>query len=351
MADQVNALLTPQEPQRFPSEKRKKIFDAAKKLKEGSNKPPLNRCMYWLENCSDPIGSHSLSKCWLDTITFQGHVVKVKAWTRKGKDDKQELIFSPELFGWNEVSVFQGFCNKHDTELFRNLDSLKLEPTVQDCMTLIYRSVAREVAVKHHVVSVFLEQEMGHDSKAFQTNVFPQMAFTMRLLEYKLQIESALASGEFTDYEHLVFDLAARPPFLGATTFMPLVTSRARVIGANPNVMTLTLLPSENGGLAVLSWSKVNGSCAAKFAQALRRTPLHLVGMALARILFEISDNVAFSPVYWYGVPERCKQAIVHMHARSIVNHEDVPPKDALVPNAETDQPFALSVLGFRVLS
>ncbi len=307
--------------------------------------------MYWLENCSNPIGSHKLSKCWLDTIAFEGHVVKVKLWTRQREDGKQELIFSPELFGWNEVSVFQGFCNKHDSDLFRDLDSLKVEPTAADCMKLIYRSVAREFAAKHHVVDVFLEQGMAGDPEAFKTNVLPQMAFGMRLLEYKLEIESALASRDFSDYEHLVFDLEAKPPFLGATTFMPLVTPSGRVLGANPSLMTLTLLPTETNGLAVLSWNKVNNPCAAKFAHALRRIPLHLVGMALARILFEISDNVAFSPVYWYGVPEPCKQAIVNMHARSIVNKEDVPPADALVPNYQTDQPFALQVQGFRLLN
>jgi hypothetical protein len=72
--------------------------------------------------------------------------------------------------------------------------------------------------------------------------------------------------------------------------------------------------------------------------------------MAIARMFFEMSDNVVFSPVYWYGIPEECKMAIVNMHARSIVNGEDIPPADALVPNYQTDYPFALDVQSVRSL-
>jgi hypothetical protein len=42
--------------------------------------------------------------------------------------------------------------------------------------------------------------------------------------------------------------------------------------------------------------------------------------------------------------------AIVNMHARSIVNREDIPPPDALVPNYQTDYPFALDVQSVRLL-
>jgi hypothetical protein len=333
-----------------PLTRRKRLFDSLKKSREGTNLPPLNRCLYWLENCNGSIASHSLSKCWLDTISFQGHVVKVKLWPRKGEDGKQTPTFSPELIGQNEVSVFRGFCNKHDTELFRNLDTLMVKPTTDDCMKLIYRSVAREFTAKHHMVATFLDAGMGKDLDAFNKFVFPQILFTMTLLEYKFEIENALASANFSDYEHLIFDLGTSPPFIGATTFIPGATVRGRMLPANREQMTLTLLPTNNGGLAVLSWNRIGNPCAAKFAHALRKTPLHLTGMAIARMFFEMSDNVVFSPVFWYGVPEECKLAIVNMHARSIVNRENFPPPDALVPNYQTDYPFALDVRGIRSL-
>jgi hypothetical protein len=215
-------------------------------------------------------------------------------------------------------------------------------------MMLIYRSVAREFAAKHHGVGQMLEAGMGNDPVAFKTSVLPQILFTIRLLEYKFQIENALVSGGFADYEHLIFDLATRPQFLGTTTFIPCVTVRRRVLETNREQMTLTLLPKESGGLAVLSWNRVGTPQAARFAHALRKTPLHLAGMAIARMFFEMSDNVVFSPVYWYGLPEECKLAVVNTHARNIVNQEDVPPADALVPNPQTDSAFTLNIRNIR---
>jgi hypothetical protein len=200
------------------------------------------------------------------------------------------------------------------------------------------------------VVATFLDAGMGKDPDACNKFVVPQILFTMGLLEYKFEIENALASGDFSDYEHLIFDLGIRPPFIGATTFIPCVTVRGRMLPANREQMTLTLLPTNYGGLAVLSWSRIGNPCAAKFAHALRKTPLRLAGMAIARMFFEMSDNVVFSPVFWYGVPEECKLAVVNMHARSIVNQENFPSPDALVPNCETDYPFALDVRGIRSL-
>jgi hypothetical protein len=334
-----------------PSERRKRLFDALGKWKEGKNPPLLDRCMYWLEDCSDSIKSHSLSRCWLETVEFQGHVVKAKLGLhRPDAGGQKQFAFFPELVGCNDVSVFRGFCNKHDTQLFQNLDTLNVEPTADDCMKLIYRSVARELAAKHYAVAMFLEQGMGANEEAFKSFVWPQMDYALNLLSYKFEIEAALASGAYSDYEHLVFDIEERPPFLATTTFYPIVTARGRVLERNRSHMTLTLLPKRQAGLAVLSWSRIGNPCASKFAHALRKVPLHLVGMAIARMFFEMSDNVVFSPVYWHGLPEECKQAIMTMHARSIINREDYPPTDVFVPNYKTDHPFALDVRTVRSL-
>jgi hypothetical protein len=331
----------PSPPRATVSERRKLLFDTLTKLKEGSCSAPWDRCLYWAEECHDPIGSHSLSKCWLETISFQGHVVKIKAWPRKSEDGAPNLTISPELVGQNEVSVFRGFCNRHDTSLFRSLDTLDVEPSTEDCMKLIYRSVTREFAAKYHAVKVLLEAGMREDPKAFE----------MILLRYKFEVENALISGSYGDYEHLVIEIGSKLNYVGTVTFNPLVTARGRLLNANNEQMTLTLLPTNSGGFAVLSWNRIGSPNAAKFAHALRRTPHHLIGMAVGRMFFEMSDNVVFSPVFWYGVPEESKQAVVDMHARSIPTEEKMPPAKALVPNYKVDHPFTFEVSGTRTLS
>ena len=217
----------------FPPEKRAQVFAAIKKLREGSHPPPLGRCMFWDEACGDPpIGSHSLSKCWLETIMFEGHVAKMALSMEKDANGRLQPTGHIDLIGWNEASVFQGFCNKHDTELFLNLDSLDVTPTIDDCMRLVYRSVCREAAGKHRIVSVFHAQGMTADERGMQ-NVLPEVGFGLRLFKYKFEVEAVLASGDYSDFDHLVFDMNSRPHLLGTTTFMPLATSRGKVLGPN----------------------------------------------------------------------------------------------------------------------
>lgn len=334
----------------FPPEKRGKLFSIMKGLREGNHAPPFGRCMYWKEDCTaPPIGSHSLSKCWLETIMIKGHIVKISWSMEKDARGRIQPTVCPDLLGWKEASVFQGFCNRHDTELFRNLDGLNVLPTLDDCLRLVYRSVCREAAAKHHIVDEFNKLGMADEERG-RKHVMPQVQFGLHLFNYKFEIENSIATGNYTDYDHLVFDMRERPKLLGTVTFMPLVTARGRTIGANPGLMTLTVLPTEATGLAILTWNRVNNPYGTKFAHALRRTPLHLLGMAIMRILVETSDSVCYSPLLWMGIPEDRRQWIVDTHARSIVNEEDVPPVHVLVPDPKTDGPLALPITGFRIL-
>lgn len=306
--------------------------------------------MYWNEHCTDPpIGSHSLSKCWLETIMFEGHVAKVVLSLQKQENGHMQPTGHIKLFGWKEASVFRGFCSKHDAALFLNLDCLDIAPTTDDCMRLVYRSVCREASAKHHIVKEFHKIGMTSDERGIKS-VMPEIAFGLQLFKYKFEIEQALASGNYSHYEHLIFDMSSRPHLLGTVTFTPLVTARGRMLGRNPGLMTLTVLPTQSSGIAILTWNQVNNPWGAKFAHALRKTPTHLLGMAIARVFIELSDSTCYSPVFWYGLPDEVKLWIIVTHFRSIQNREVVPPPDVLVPDYQKDWCFALPVNGFRPL-
>lgn len=281
---------------------------------------------------------------------IKSHVLKISWSMEKNSLGHIQPTVCPDLLGWKEASVFQGFCNHHDTELFKNLDRLDVAPTVDDCMRLVYRSVCREAAGKHHIVDEFIKQGMTKEERGIK-HVLPQVQFGLHLFAYKFEIETAISTGNYADYDHLVFEMSERPKLLGTVTFMPLVTVRGKTIGSNPGLMTLTVLPTEKAGLAILTWNRVDNPYGAKFAQALRRTPTHHLGMAITRIMVETSDSVCYSPFLWLGIPEDRRKWIVDTHARSIVNEEDVPPAHVLVPDPVNDGPLALPITGFRVIN
>ena len=55
-----------------------------------------------------------------------------------------ELQFRP--IGRSEASTFPGFCNQHETEIFRPLDIKPLDTTDKEQLFLLaYRSISREL--------------------------------------------------------------------------------------------------------------------------------------------------------------------------------------------------------------
>lgn len=338
----------------WTGEKLGKLHDGLKRIRSQKHPPPLGRCMYWAEPCSEkPIGSHALSKCWLEKILWDGHVLKFVG-DLKIVGNHTYKILRPDGVGWGEASVFQAFCNSHDTSLFRNLDRLDIAPTQDDCLKLAYRSVCREFAAKHQVVGVYFKQGMAGDERGAKM-MTPDLLFGLRLFQYKTELEEDMVGGNFGDYEHLILDMRWNPYLLGAATFTPLTTVRGKIIGPNPSLMTVTVLPTERKGMAVFTWKRVNNPWGAKYAQALRRTPPEQLGMALTRIMLETTDSNCLSANYWLSFDEKDRQLIVDTNMRSMKARfgnppEIVPPATVIVPNSHTDRDIALPVKGLRTL-
>src|SRR5438105_4572406 len=69
--------------------------------------------------CSKRIASaHTIQRAMLAKhIVIDGHVVKFKVEPMLGPPPG--LFVSPDRIGLNEATTFFGFCDKHDSELFR----------------------------------------------------------------------------------------------------------------------------------------------------------------------------------------------------------------------------------------
>jgi len=242
----------------IPSETKRVAFQDIVKLRKGNPTTPMDICMYWPESCSgEPTGSHSLSRCWLEALAFEGHVLRFAPPQMRKIEGQKMPVFAPEHVGVGEASVFKGFCNRHDTELFKELDTLDFDPSLENCVRLIYRSVCREISIKHHVVKVWIESPMGKNPTFFEKNVAPEMGRAVHLIAYKQQVETAIARRDYSDFEGLVFELSVPPSFIGATTIIPLVTPRGRTLTPRVEWLTITVLPTSAGGFAILAWNRL----------------------------------------------------------------------------------------------
>ena len=95
--------------------------------------------------CNDiPIQSHSLQKSLLKTIADStNHVKKIGVNVEFKLNGKFSVL--EENIGINKASTFAGFCNKHDTEIFKSIESNIIDYNNQEHLfLLLYRSIARE---------------------------------------------------------------------------------------------------------------------------------------------------------------------------------------------------------------
>src|SRR6266481_2682497 len=108
-----------------------------------AQKKDYARCLPPSMDCDEePIRAHSIQNARvLDLVQTDGHVLMPRYKLVKG-----ELLMEFAKVGRNDASTFTGLCSKHDTELFKSIDTEPLD--VDNCehlRQLAYRSVMREL--------------------------------------------------------------------------------------------------------------------------------------------------------------------------------------------------------------
>lgn len=113
-----------------------------------------NPCL--VDNCEHkPILSHSLQKKLLKSIASKdNHVLQFSIDAKFNLDGNIEPII--KRIGINEASTFEGFCNTHDTEVFKPIELSIIDSTNDEHnFLLLYRSVCREYVASKNSIEVF----------------------------------------------------------------------------------------------------------------------------------------------------------------------------------------------------
>ena len=87
----------------------------------------------------------------LKHITIRGHVLQFK--TDAMPPPMMGLFAAPERIGVNEASTFFGFCDRHDSRVFRPLESGAFNFTPERVALLGYRAICRESYQKDAEIS------------------------------------------------------------------------------------------------------------------------------------------------------------------------------------------------------
>lgn len=258
--------------------------------------PPFGRCMWWKSECDKPVKSHSVSRACLEKLQRKGHVLHFHA---NIDIPRHSAEITSDLIGVNDAGVFPGFCATHDHAIFQTVDAPLNSLTQSQCDLLMYRSLCREAYTKYRDAKFNLSQGMVED------NPTPHGVFTVDmiccctdLLAHKVGMEDAMDNGR-SECNHFAIKFR-QPPIVAATaTFCPQVAFDGVALTGGLEWLTVTVLPSATGGIAVLSWDKSQVARTTQLLDSLLRVKHEWVSDVLLRYVIDNTENAFYSPDWW----------------------------------------------------
>lgn len=306
-----------------------KFHTQLQKMRRFQEKPMLG-CMCPNEACTKtPIHSHLLSESWLSRLALDGHVLQIEIAVEDA--GKRPVGFKPQRVGIGEATTFLGFCQRHDAALFSCLETEPFNANSCQIASLTYRSICREICVKHQMLKCHLADALSPGSPDFLAEkAAGELRHYLELLKRKIRVEEMLSKGN-CDLASCVIQFETTPTFMVATTFCPYLTFTGRELERRMDWVTLTIVPGSKGGFAVFSWDKASPKNGFLLLKSLRTIPSHLVTDCILYLALEVTEYFVMSPRWWDSLSNQDRDEILMRFGRNLIM--DVPPPpDLIVP-------------------
>ena len=257
------------------------------------------------------VSAHTLSvESMLRKISVDGHVYAVG---RAKKIAKDTFPIEIQRMGLRDVSVFNGFCAKHDRNLFECLETMPFRFTAEQLFKLAYRTASKESYLKRKQVESFPSPEQYAAIHGIEDKLRPSdmallyQASVLRGAEeienLKRVLDGFLLSSQWSRLVTRAIIFPQVPSVLGTTTFQPYVDLDGRQLQDFENLeadmshIFMSVIPVDTGGAAILSWLDTANSAPRLFFESITRGKS--LTSAVIHALLDNAENVAFSHS-WY---------------------------------------------------
>ena len=273
------------------------------------------------EGCSTSISAaHSIQKgILLKSISVDGHVFKLDL--SKNISSLHDVCLAK--IGLNEASTFRGFCNRHDTLLFKPIESYPITPTIEQAYLFAYRSLSRDLYLKK-------------TSRDFYKGLLDKKWFSnycnkdyLKLLvqandsglndfqNYKSKLDSIYYSQDYQNYRFLFYVFNEKSPFFCTCTFGPEATLNGKKLQdlgkMNPNqtYINLTVINNPDNAVAIFSWYHDEREINDKFIRSLMYKNKKRIPNLILNLCFEYSENLYFEREWWMRLKKRDRKSLV----------------------------------------
>ena len=210
-----------------------------------------------------------------------------------------------QKLGRNNASTFTGLCNKHDTEIFRPIDTKPLDLEDNEQLFLIaYRSITREL---HAVLEGAAKLQVTHNNNENFGLADPKVkrmsamastgAYFKAWLTWRYRLEhfdKKLVKEKYREICHSIFTISGRQAVLASSSFFPIEDNPKDI--RKPRI-TLNMIPfSQNETAVIFSYPKSHSSMARKYISPIMLGSGENKLLALSTLILDTTENFFLRP-------------------------------------------------------
>lgn len=290
------------------------------------------------EKCKEKIvKAHSLQRAiTLTNIAVDSMVYSFLPLKIESFDFKSKTKIYPYPLEISKASTFNGFCRRHDDEIFKKIEKEDFFKTKEQCFLLAYRVICREYYTKVCAVdSASKETASALDNllKFRGTPIEFQRAIRIYNIhkatrdidkwklhcyeKYKSDFDKNLLEKSHSALDHIVFEFDSIFPVAVTGSFnVEYDLNGNKLQDATPfnnpeKILCLTSFSDREKSYIVLSWSSGDKSVGKKFVESMLHFSSLKLGGAIFNIIFSFCENLHISPEWWEGLEDNAKEFLI----------------------------------------
>lgn len=303
-----------------------KIQDAIKETKKNKEKfclhPEANPTI-----CNQIIQAHSIQKSGIiSEIARNQHIYEFSA--DLGDMIKHNRI-EPKLIGINKASTFSGFCNFHDTETFKPIETSQIQINNEHIFLIAYRSLCKEIYAKKYQINTLSFIKKGDRGlNELQQLIHQKLVYTYEtgvqaglndLLKIKNIYDQILLNKNFQRIKYYAIQIDSIPEIVCSGNIFVEMDFQGNILQTNNEIENLaknldrvsfSILMSNKNGIIVFSCLDTETK-SITFFKSIEKLPDNDLPNAIVRFAFEFFENTFMAPDWWDNLQKEDKDKII----------------------------------------
>ena len=278
-------------------------------------------------------------KCHCTSTIISAHTLSVSAMLKPIAKDGHVYTFHVDLYTWNEngpisfklkgindTSVFYGFCSYHDAQLFSPIENVSFSCTSEQLFLHVFRAVSKESYLKRKQADMIREihnlpsdTELGLEDDYLMFEA-ASLRGAQEVDRLKVKLDQFYIDSDWSRIETTIIPFKKRPSVICNFVYAPDFDFSGNPLqditdcSRNIDYLIITVLPTDTGGLALLSHLDTAGSAPRNLIRSL--LDRFEISTALIWLIIGQAENIAIAPD-WFDSLDPAKKEMLSSHFTS----------------------------------